>query len=55
MCNSKHIAFLKIGKETFVGQNNNRSYVKRKIIPSMHAEVDAIHRSPLILEKCWIL
>lgn len=53
--NSRHIAFLKVGKQTFVGENSNRSYVRGKVIPSLHAEVDAIHRSSLILDKHWVL
>lgn len=53
--NNQHIAFLRIGKNTYIGQNNSRSYIHGRIVQSIHAEMDVIYRSPLVKEKSYVL
>lgn len=52
---NKHLAFLTIGKTTYIGQNSNRSYVHGSLCPSVHAEMDAILKSPLVKKRQCIL
>ena len=53
--NNRHEAYLQVGKQLFIGHNNSRSYVNGTVVPCIHAEVDAILKSPLVKAKSYLL
>ncbi len=53
--NNQHEAYLHIGKQLYIGKNNSRSYIMGNIVPCVHAEVDAILKSPLVKYKSYLL
>jgi deoxycytidylate deaminase len=46
----RHAAMLFRNKETHMGYNNDRSYLNNKLVPSIHAEMDVMHRSRAIIK-----